>query len=82
MLNTIIVLRVAGFAKHLIIVVSAILMGQVALLAQPVPAPEQNKSILLVGGIAHLGNGDKIEQSAIGFSNGVINYVGSASQPL
>ena len=47
--------------------------------AQPTPAPEQEGSILIVGATAHIGNGDMIENSAIGFEDGVITYVGSAA---
>ncbi|HBK90015.1 MAG TPA: amidohydrolase, partial [Cytophagales bacterium] len=32
---------------------------------QPVPAPEQTKKIALTGGIAHLGNGQVIQNSVI-----------------
>ena len=44
--------------------------------AQPTPAPPQSESILLLGGIAHLGTGDVIEGAAIGFRDGQIDYVG------
>mgnify|MGYP001167447901 FL=1 len=44
--------------------------------AQPTPAPEQSESILLLGGIAHLGTGDVIEGAAIGLRNGNIEFVG------
>jgi imidazolonepropionase-like amidohydrolase len=45
----------------------------------PVPAPAQTKSILLLGGIAHLGNGTVIENSAIGFKDGKIILVADAT---
>ena len=45
--------------------------------AQPTPAPTQTGSVLILGGTAHLGNGDKIEGAAIGFSDGKITFVGS-----
>ena len=44
----------------------------------PVPAKAQDKPILLIGGTAHLGNGEVIENSAIGFDNGKLTLVGSA----
>ena len=44
--------------------------------AQPTPAPAQSESILLLGGIAHLGTGDVIQGAAIGMRDGVIDYVG------
>ena len=40
--------------------------------AQQTPAPKQTKSILIMGGTAHLGNGKVIENSAIGFKDGKI----------
>jgi len=43
------------------------------------PGARQKKSTLIVGGIAHLGNGDKIVDAAIGFDQGKINFVGYAS---
>ena len=49
-------------------------------LAQQTPAPEQKRSVLIVGGIAHLGTGDKINDSAIGFRNGKIDFVGRKFQ--
>ena len=42
---------------------------------QVTPAEKQSKSILLVGGTAHLGNGSVIQKSVIGFKNGIINQV-------
>lgn len=42
------------------------------------PAPAQSKSILLMGGIAHLGNGTVIENSAIGFKDGKLTLVADA----
>ena len=40
-----------------------------------VPAPAQEKPILLSGATAHLGNGDVIENSMIGFQDGKISLV-------
>lgn len=45
----------------------------------PVPAPPQSKSILLIGGVAHIGNGKVIQNSAIGFKDGKITFVGEAA---
>ena len=42
------------------------------------PAPVQSKSILLMGGIAHLGNGKVIENSAIGIKDGKLTLVADA----
>jgi imidazolonepropionase-like amidohydrolase len=46
---------------------------------QPTPAPAQSKSILLMNGIAHLGNGKTIENSAIGFKAGKLTLVADAT---
>jgi imidazolonepropionase-like amidohydrolase len=45
----------------------------------PIPAPAQTKSILLLNGIAHIGNGTVIENSAIGIKNGKIDLVADAT---
>ena len=50
----------------------------VAAVAQPTPAPDQKESILILGGTAHLGTGDALENAAIGFRDGKIDYVGFA----
>jgi imidazolonepropionase-like amidohydrolase len=43
--------------------------------SQNSPAKAQSKSILLLGGTAHLGNGEVIKDAAIGFENGKITFV-------
>ena len=48
--------------------------------SQQTPAPEQTRSILIQGGTAHLGTGDAIEDAAIGFRDGKIDFVGRAFQ--
>lgn len=45
--------------------------------AQPSPGSKQNQSILLLGGTVHIGNGDKIEEAAVGFEDGKITFVAS-----
>lgn len=47
--------------------------------AQQTPAPKQTKSILILGAIAHLGNGKVIENSAIGFKDGKLILVADAT---
>ena len=42
------------------------------------PAPKQAKSVLLLGGFAHIGNGTVIENSAIGFVGGKLTLVADA----
>ena len=47
--------------------------------SQTIPvAPKQDSLIILMNGIAHLGNGEVIENSAIGFENGKITFVADA----
>lgn len=48
--------------------------------SQQTPAPEQTRSVLILGGTAHLGTGDAIEDAAIGFRDGKIDFVGRAFQ--
>jgi imidazolonepropionase-like amidohydrolase len=50
--------------------------------AQQTPAPKQQKSILILNAKAHLGNGTVMENSAIGFKNGKIDVVTSASSVI
>ncbi|MFI5217850.1 MAG: amidohydrolase family protein [Bacteroidia bacterium] len=45
----------------------------------PAPVLPQSKSILLINGSAHLGNGKVIENSAIGFKGGKLNLVADAT---
>jgi imidazolonepropionase-like amidohydrolase len=45
---------------------------------QPIPAAKQKKSILLMNGIAHIGNGQLIENSVVGFKDGKITLIGDA----
>ncbi len=46
--------------------------------AQQTPAQKQTRSILILNGTAHLGNGKIIENSAIGFKDGKITMVADA----
>jgi imidazolonepropionase-like amidohydrolase len=45
----------------------------------PTPAPAQKGAILIIGATAHLGNGNTIANSAIGFENGQITMVADAT---
>lgn len=47
--------------------------------AQQTPAPKQNKSILIIGAKAHLGNGEVIENSLISIIDGKIATIGDAT---
>lgn len=64
-------------------IISIVILGlffTLGLIAQQTPAPEQSRSILILGGTAHLGTGDVIVDAAIGFRAGEIDYVGRAFQ--
>ncbi len=43
---------------------------------KPTPAPPQSRSILLKGGTVHVGDGTVIDDAAVGFRNGTIDFVG------
>lgn len=63
-------------AERLIAMVGAAFVA-VALFAQrPSPAPVQRKSILITGGTVHVGDGRVIDEGAVGFRDGLIDYVG------
>lgn len=63
------------------IITTAILLTACTLWAQvPVPAPPQEGPILLKGAVIHVGNGTKIENGAIAFSEGKITAVGKAGE--
>ena len=70
-------------AKHLLqLACTAALFGTVTLSAwaQPTPGPDQSRSVLILGATAHLGTGDVLEDCAVGFRNGEIDYVGRSFQ--
>ncbi len=57
-----------------------ILLLPTTLLAQvPTPAPPQSQPILLLGGTAHLGTGEVIDEAAVAFVAGKLTFVGTAS---
>lgn len=66
--------------KNLFIVI-LFFFGQIVLMAQSeiVPAPPQTKSVLILNATAHLGNGQKIDNSAIGFREGKLDLVADAT---
>lgn len=67
--------------KHIILLATTFcfLLSTFNCIAQvETPAPAQSKSILLMGGIAHLGNGTVIENSAIGLKDGKLTLVADA----
>ena len=57
---------------YLLLLISTFSIGQ------ETPGEKQTKSILLLNGTAHLGNGKMIKRSAIGFENGTITMVENA----
>ncbi|MDG3581327.1 amidohydrolase family protein [Galbibacter pacificus] len=63
--------------KNLIYI--AFLMITHIILAQQTPASPQTTSILITGATIHIGNGTVVENGAVGFNDGKITYVGSAS---
>ena len=50
-----------------------------ASIAQQTPAPDQSQAIAILGGIAHIGNGEVIQNSIITFENGKLTNVADAS---
>ena len=57
----------------------AVLLISTTMIAQQTPAKKQSESILITGATAHIGNGEVIENSAVGFDNGKITFVGNAA---
>ena len=45
----------------------------------PTPAPPQSGAILLYNGVAHIGNGEVVENAVIGFEEGKITVMGTAT---
>ncbi len=58
----------------------ALLSITTVMMAQPnlTPGAPQSERILVLGGTAHLGTGEAIENAAIGFEDGIIDFVGTA----
>ncbi len=54
----------------------ALLLPTAVFAQKPTPAPSQTKSILLKGGTVHVGDGTVIDDAAVGFRNGAIDFVG------
>ena len=58
-----------------IILINVIFLNLV--FSQQTPAPAQDKSVLIYGGTTHVGNGELINNSIIGFTNGKIDLIAS-----
>jgi imidazolonepropionase-like amidohydrolase len=56
-----------------------IFLATLAFAQVPAPAPPQSQPILLLGGTAHLGTGEVIENSAVAFADGKLTVIGNAS---
>ncbi|HET7817752.1 MAG TPA: amidohydrolase family protein [Bacteroidia bacterium] len=67
--------------KKYFFALSAFVVGLTAnsMAQNPMPAPVQKKSILLMNGTAHLGNGQVIQNSAIGIKDGKLTLVADAT---
>ncbi|MFT4752549.1 MAG: imidazolonepropionase-like amidohydrolase [Salibacteraceae bacterium] len=53
-----------------------LLLGSISLMAQvPGPVLEYPNKVLILGGIAHIGNGEVIENSAVSINNGLFTFV-------
>ncbi|MBL7826055.1 MAG: amidohydrolase family protein [Saprospiraceae bacterium] len=58
---------------------AGLLIAFTAVAQRPIPAKPQSAPILILGATAHLGNGQTIANSAIGFENGKITLVADAT---
>ncbi|QOI97982.1 MAG: amidohydrolase family protein [Flammeovirgaceae bacterium] len=65
--------------KKIFTTILMLLAGVYTFAQAPVPAKAQDKPIALTGGVAHLGNGQVIENSVIAFDKGKLTIVTSAS---
>jgi imidazolonepropionase-like amidohydrolase len=65
--------------KQIYILMVAVFVTTFAWAQRPVPAKPQSKPIALTGGVAHLGNGQVINNSVIGFDKGKLTIVADAS---
>lgn len=60
------------------LITALLLVNATAFAQQPVPAKPQTKSILLMNGIAHIGNGKVLDNAVIGMKDGKIVMVADA----
>ncbi len=62
--------------KRYIAAFVALLLAAPVMAQVPAPAPKQSKPVLLKGATLHVGNGQVVENSAVGFNKGKITYAG------
>lgn len=58
------------------LLIACCLLSVAAQAQKPTPAPPETRSILLKGGTVHAGDGTVIDDAAVGFRNGTIDFVG------
>ena len=63
---------------RLALLLVGLLCGMLLRAQIPMPAPAQARSILITGGTVHVGDGKVIDEGAVGFRAGRIDYVGFA----
>ncbi len=68
--------------KRIVFYIFLGLVGSRTLTAQQTPAPAQSEPISIEGAVAHLGNGEVIENSLIMFADGKLTFVGDAKQRI
>ena len=73
-------MKTAKNLLHTACAVVALGAGSVTAWAQPTPGAEQSRSVLILGATAHLGTGDVLEDCAVGFRDGEIDFVGRSFQ--
>lgn len=66
------------FFKHIIAFATLFIATFSFAQQNPTPAAKQTKSVLIMNGTAHIGNGEVIENSAISFAEGKIGIVADA----
>ncbi len=66
-----------GAARYRSVFALALIATVTTTLAQqPTPAPPQTRSVLITGGTVHVGDGSVIDEGAVGFREGRIDFVG------